>query len=45
MLYPVFDESIGVDWDGCDLVERVPGKVNGVPHPYAFPACGRRDSW
>jgi uncharacterized protein (DUF433 family) len=31
MLRPVFDESVGVDWDGCDLVERVPGKVGGVP--------------
>jgi uncharacterized protein (DUF433 family) len=31
MLRPVFDEGVGVDWDGCDLVERVPGKVSGVP--------------
>jgi uncharacterized protein (DUF433 family) len=31
MLRPAFDESIGVDWGGCDLVERVPGKVSGVP--------------
>ena len=31
MLRPVYDESVGVDWDGCELVERVPGKVSGVP--------------
>jgi hypothetical protein len=31
MLLPVFDESVGVDWDDCDLVERIPGKVSGVP--------------
>jgi uncharacterized protein (DUF433 family) len=28
---PVFDASIGVDWADCPLVERVPGKVSGVP--------------
>jgi len=31
MLRPVFDETVGIDWDACDLVERVPGKVSGVP--------------
>jgi uncharacterized protein (DUF433 family) len=31
MLRPVFDESVGIDWDECDLVERIPGKVSGVP--------------
>jgi len=31
MLHPVFDESVGIDWDGCELVERIPGKVSGVP--------------
>jgi uncharacterized protein (DUF433 family) len=31
MLRPVFDETVGIDWDDCDLVERVPGKVSGVP--------------
>jgi uncharacterized protein (DUF433 family) len=31
MQYPVFDESVGVGWDGCALVERVPGEVSGVP--------------
>jgi len=31
MLLPVFDESVGIDWDDCDLVERIPGKVSGVP--------------
>jgi uncharacterized protein (DUF433 family) len=30
-MLPVYDESVGVDWDGCELVERVPGKVSGVP--------------
>ncbi len=24
-------ENLTVDWAGCDLVERVPGKVGGVP--------------
>ncbi len=24
-------EDLTVDWSGCDLVERVPGKVGGVP--------------
>ncbi len=24
-------EEFIVDWSGCDLVERVPGKVGGVP--------------
>jgi uncharacterized protein (DUF433 family) len=28
---PSFDESVGVDWDGCPLVERVEGRVSGVP--------------
>jgi uncharacterized protein (DUF433 family) len=28
---PVFDDSVGVDWSGCPLVERVAGRVNGVP--------------
>ncbi len=23
--------ELRVDWSGCDLVERVPGKVGGVP--------------
>jgi hypothetical protein len=36
MQRPVFDESVGIDWDGCDLVERVPGKVSGV-------LCGRHE--
>jgi len=31
MLRPVYDETVGIDWDACDLVERVPGKVSGVP--------------
>jgi uncharacterized protein (DUF433 family) len=28
---PVFDETVGVDWSGCPLVERVAGRVSGVP--------------
>jgi uncharacterized protein (DUF433 family) len=28
---PVFDETVGVDWSGCPLVERVAGLVSGVP--------------
>ena len=24
-------EELTVDWSGCDLVERVPGRVGGVP--------------
>ena len=28
---PVFDEMVGVDWSGCLLVERVAGRVSGVP--------------
>ena len=24
-------EELTVDWSGCDQVERVPGKVGGVP--------------
>ncbi len=24
-------EDLTVDWSGCDLVERVPGRVGGVP--------------
>jgi len=28
---PVFDETVGVDWSACPLVERVAGSVSGVP--------------
>jgi uncharacterized protein (DUF433 family) len=28
---PVFDETVGVDWSGCHLVERVADRVSGVP--------------
>jgi uncharacterized protein (DUF433 family) len=28
---PVFDDSVGVDWSGCPLVERVASRVSGVP--------------
>jgi uncharacterized protein (DUF433 family) len=31
MKLPVFDESVGVDSDACPLVERVEGRVRGVP--------------
>jgi hypothetical protein len=37
---PVFDESVGVDWEASPLVERVPGRVSGVPTlKYSRPAC------
>ena len=26
-----FDEAVGVDWGQCPIVERVPGRVSGVP--------------
>ena len=28
---PVFDDTVGVDWSACPLVERVDGRVSGVP--------------
>ena len=31
MKLPVFDETVGIEWDGCPLVERVEGRVSGVP--------------
>jgi uncharacterized protein (DUF433 family) len=28
---PVFDDTVGVDWSECPLVERVADRVSGVP--------------
>jgi uncharacterized protein (DUF433 family) len=25
------DTGLGIDWTGCELVERIPGKVSGRP--------------
>jgi uncharacterized protein (DUF433 family) len=27
----VHDSETGIDWSGCELIERVPGKVSGRP--------------